>query len=46
MVQVTRSGGTGKPEAAKYVVCIPETGPRAQEFGPKRYPEIERQKKG
>jgi hypothetical protein len=29
-----RSGGTGKAEAVKCVVCIPNTGPRAQEFGP------------
>src|SRR5579872_2945499 len=40
-----RSGGTGKAEAAKCVLCIPDTGPRAQELARSRAQENARQKK-
>ena len=40
-----RSGGTGKAETAQCVVCIPDTGPRAQEFGPSSAQENAWQKK-
>ncbi|SRR5712692_6424810 len=42
---LSRSGGTGKAEAAKCVLCIPDTGLRAQEFGPSSAQEDARQKK-
>jgi hypothetical protein len=34
-----------KAEAAKCVLCIPDAGPRAQEFGPSSAQENARQKK-
>jgi hypothetical protein len=34
-----------KAEAAKCVLCIPNAGPRAQEFGPSSAQENARQKK-
>ena len=40
------SGGAVKAEAAKCVLCIPNAGPRAQEFGPSSAQENEWLKKG